>query len=174
MQLSSSQDSDLVMWPSALIMWHCAYLIETLYFLHICRTSLKHQSVRFLELYKWTTSLRSLSWALGLNGLIKEHNNKGLKATEFESIVEVLKLNWIQSYQNQLYCQICLHHKLHRMTVTRHFYIFIWSAYYSWFACSLPCVLQFYVWPCLCLDSVHGYLVCTAHWSTVVVFSCAL
>ncbi len=58
---------------------HCTYLIETLYFFHICRKSLKHQSVRFLELYKWKLFLRSLLCPVGLNGLnsfdYKERSN---------------------------------------------------------------------------------------------------
>ncbi len=57
------------MWQFALIMWNCTYLIETLYFSIFAGNALKHQSVRFLELYKWKPFLRSLLWPVGLNGL---------------------------------------------------------------------------------------------------------
>ncbi len=40
---------------------------------------LKHQSVRFLELYKWKPFLRSLLWPVGLNGLITASIRRGME-----------------------------------------------------------------------------------------------
>ncbi len=51
---------------------------------------------------------------------------------------------------------------------------FIWSGLLFMICICFALCLAVLLWPCLCLNSVNGYLLCTAHWSTVVVFSCAL
>ncbi len=77
---------------------------------------LKHQSVRFLELYKWKPFLRSLLWPVGLNGLSKLGLIHETEQNEFlcKSFVKLFwrkfSDSWKCSYfQNVNWCESCVH-----------------------------------------------------------------